>query len=234
MEELNNNHEEEQERSHTLAKLAIAGLVGSLILVVSKAEASRDPQAIGPKEVVEAIVPSPQSPESAPEQPVEFTGSEKLKDFTEQYKSAGLRVQEEFGVPYQVTLAQAMLESGYGASELSVEANNMFGMKANEAWHGDTYEIITGEHTKNGPVKVMAVFKKFASVEEGFLEYGNYLKNRGFYDDAFENSGDPAKFLQCLVDEQGPRYATDPNYASKVLDIMNQIQSLEGSPNFTF
>lgn len=233
MEELNNNHDEEQERSHTLAKLVIAGLAGSLIFAVGRAEASRDPQAIEPKEVVEAIVPPVQSPEIAPEQPIEFTGSEKLKNFVEQYKPASLRVQGEYGVPHQVTLAQAMLESGYGASKLSVEANNMFGMKTNEDWHGDTYEIITGEHTKNGFVKVEAVFKKFGSVEEGFMEYGNYLKNRGFYNDAFENTNDPAKFLQCLVDENGPRYATDPQYAGKVLDIMNQIQSLEGNPAFS-
>ncbi|MCE7936790.1 hypothetical protein DYH10_03305 [Candidatus Saccharibacteria bacterium CPR2] len=234
MEQLKIKFEDKREPSNIRAKLVITALAGSLIFAIGKAEASREPKPAEHEDKIETITTPQENPNTAPDQQIEFASNEKLANFVKQHKSAAIRVQEEYGVPYQVTLAQAILESGYGESELAKRANNMFGMKTNSDWHGDTYEIITGEHTDNGPVKVMATFKKFTTVEDGFLEYGNYLKNRGFYDDAFDNISNPAKFLQCLVDENGPRYATDPEYANKVLDIMNQIQSFEGNPNLAF
>ena len=96
------------------------------------------------------------------------------------------------GILASVTLAQAILESGWGTSELAVNANNFFGMKKslsgntwpNSTWDGKSvYKILTSEQKSNGEVyKIEAYFRKYADILDSIRDHSAYLagaKNGG-------------------------------------------------------
>lgn len=173
--------------------------------------------------------------------------NQETTDFAEQYMTYAVEVEEAYGVPRQVVLAQAILESGYGKSELAKHAHNFFGLKANSEWTGPVYEKATKEVVSEEElaeyedriidqvqrddgayeITINDRFKAFADDKEGFMGFGAYLKERGngtFYADAFE-AQDPYEFVRRLVDDNGPRYATDPEYFSKVSKIIDALNS---------
>ena len=67
------------------------------------------------------------------------------KDFIQRIASAASQDMQCFGILASVTMAQAILESGWGASELATHANALFGIKADKRWSGKTYSIQTKE-----------------------------------------------------------------------------------------
>ena len=75
-------------------------------------------------------------------------------------------------------IAQAITESGWGKSGLAVNANNLFGMKADSSWTGETYTTKTREEDKNGKsYYITAAFRKYPSFEQSFEDNGSKLRN---------------------------------------------------------
>ncbi len=66
------------------------------------------------------------------------TLAETRKEFIRKYKHIAIREMERTGIPASITLAQGILESGCGKSELAVNANNHFGIKCHNGWEGGT------------------------------------------------------------------------------------------------
>jgi LysM repeat protein len=180
--------------------------------------------------------------------------TEKLRTFVEEYRDYADEVEERYGVPSDLVLAMSTLESDYGNSELAQSANNFHGLKDSntDAWDGESYQKITQEYLDqeayerakndgriveelgqldNGKyhVKVKANFRKFATAKDGFYGFGEFLLEKGYYDDAFlqNNAND---FLQKLVDDENPKYTTDPEYLGKIADILSRINNLNNPP----
>ena len=61
------------------------------------------------------------------------------EDYIRQYKDIAIQEMKTYGIPASITLAQGVLESGDGNSELAVKANNHFGIKCHKEWNGKTY-----------------------------------------------------------------------------------------------
>ena len=83
-----------------------------------------------------------------------------------------------YGVPASVTIAQAILESGWGGSELATRANNYFGIKC--AAVASPHQIgcidkATWEHLNGNDVTVTASFRRYASMRDSFLDHGLFL-----------------------------------------------------------
>lgn len=123
------------------------------------------------------------------------------------------------GVPASVTMAQAILESGWGQSELTQEANNFFGIKCNgESEHSNgcvtkrTREVINGQE-----IWVDAEFRSYATPADSFTDHGAFLRDNARYANAFNFQDDPDQFIR-EVHQAG--YATDPNYSSVVIGLM--------------
>ena len=119
----------------------------------------------------------------------------------------------------------ATLESGSGQSELATNANNFHGMKANNEWTGASYEKVTKEFKDGKWIEVSAAFKRFDTPESGFMGFGKHLRTRlkgEAYKDAFSHT-DPYEFARALVDTTGAQYATDPEYFTKLVPILNRI-----------
>ncbi|MCL4467251.1 MAG: glucosaminidase domain-containing protein [Chloroflexi bacterium] len=128
--------------------------------------------------------------------------------------------QRESGVPASVTLAQAMLESDTGRSQLSQLAKNYFGIKATNGPGPagvvtmDTWEVIKGAN-----VTVSAAFRAYNTAAESFADHGRYLRDNSVYAEAMEHTEDAQLFAK-LIHKAG--YATDPQYANKLIALMDR------------
>ena len=65
--------------------------------------------------------------------------SEQYLRYIEEWKDVAVQQQEDYGIPASITMAQALLESAAGTSELAVNARNHFGIKCADDWMGDVY-----------------------------------------------------------------------------------------------
>ena len=130
--------------------------------------------------------------------------------------------QRMYGVPASVTIAQAILESGWGGSELATRANNYFGIKC--AAVASPHQIgcidkATWEHLNGNDVTVTASFRRYASMRDSFLDHGLFL-TKPRYAAAFK-AATPDEFAHEIW-QAG--YATDPQYPAKLVRLMDQYE----------
>ena len=127
--------------------------------------------------------------------------------------------QRVYRVPASVTLAQAILESAWGESELATKANALFGIKAPTVpspHQSGTYTKATWEHVDGRDVTVTATFRAYRSWRESVLDHGLFLTGPR-YAAAFKTST-PDEFARAIW---AAGYATDPNYPTKLAKLMD-------------
>ena len=140
--------------------------------------------------------------------------------------------QKKTGVLASVSLAQFILESGYGKSELAQQANNCFGMKrslsgntwAGSVWDGKSiYTKKTKEQRSNSTVTVTAQFRKYTCIEESIADHSAYLtgarKGSALRYEGLKGCTDHRKAAQIIKDGG---YATSTTYAEKLCSIIDQ------------
>lgn len=140
--------------------------------------------------------------------------------------------QKASGILASVSLAQFILESGYGKSELAQNANNCFGMKkslSGNTWSGSTwdgtsiYTKKTQEYENGAYVTVTADFRKYAKVEDSIADHSAYLLgakngNKLRYD-GLKGCMDYKKAAQIIKDGG---YATSPTYVENLCSIIEK------------
>lgn len=130
----------------------------------------------------------------------------------------------EYGVPASVTIAQAILESGWGRSGLASVDRNYFGIKCQRGKYGTLasgcHDYRTQECTKAGSCfSTVATFRTYASMGHSFRDHGSFLRVNPRYAGAFNYTKNANSFI-WKVWKAG--YATDPNYYTKVTTLMAQ------------
>lgn len=165
------------------------------------------------------------SAETAPTQPKGFVENmkallsqfgltetaDKKKNFFLVATALGKEVQAQYGIPYQVVVAQACLESGFGQSGLTQKALNCFGYKTGSS----KVPYVTMETTeyRNGVRgREPARFRSYSSLRDSFMDYGRLLSGAPRYKKAFDYKDNPKRFLEEVI-KAG--YATDPSYVAK-------------------
>jgi flagellum-specific peptidoglycan hydrolase FlgJ len=123
------------------------------------------------------------------------------------YKPIAIKEMNRSGVPASITLAQAILESGFGNSILAVYANNHFGLKCKPDWNGKTYELGND------------CYKKYNSVLESYADHSNHIKSRPWYASLFKLKITDYKNWAFGLKKAG--YAQDPNYAYSLIQLIN-------------
>jgi len=139
--------------------------------------------------------------------------------FVDAYLAAAVANERASGVPWQVTLAQAALESGWGRH---APGNNFFGIKADASWAGARQTLRTREVIDGASVSVEADFRAYATPLESFADHAAFLRRWPRYAAAF-TTRDPREFAR-LVAAAG--YATDPHYAATLVKLIDQVEAL--------
>jgi flagellar protein FlgJ len=128
------------------------------------------------------------------------------------------------GIPARFMLGQAALESGWGKAEIrgadGQNSHNLFGIKAGASWKGQTVDIVTTEYVNGKPQKQVESFRAYDSYADSFRDYATLLRSNARYQNVIAQGQDAAGFAQGL---QQAGYATDPNYAQKLMSVIRQF-----------
>ena len=121
------------------------------------------------------------------------------------------------GIPASFTLAQAALESSWGASGLALEGKNLFGIKALGDWNGPTITMPTQEYENGQWVTIQAAFRAYPSWAASLDDHAKFFFVNPRYRPALAVRTDPNAFARQV---QACGYATAPNYADLIIEIM--------------
>lgn len=148
------------------------------------------------------------------------------KDFLAKLALPAQVASEQSGIPHHLILAQAALESGWGQRQIRREngepSYNLFGVKASGNWKGPVTEITTTEFENGEAKKVKAKFRVYGSYLEALSDYVGLLTRNPRYA-AVTNASTAEQGAQAL---QNAGYATDPQYARKLTNMIQQLKSL--------
>jgi len=149
------------------------------------------------------------------------------KDFVTALIEPAQKVQKTLGVPFEVVIAQAALETGWGQKMIKDQdggsSNNLFNIKADSRWAGDKITKDTLEFEQGAMIKKSEPFRTYQSLTDSVDDYINFLSTSERYQDALQDSGNVEHFLQGL---QKAGYATDPQYADKILGTLKTVTNL--------
>ena len=187
---------------------AIPGVPGTV-----ETSAARPGQAAQPA----ASHPAP-PPASAPATPVAAAPTSAERTFIDQIAPGAMAAQRKYGVPAAVTIAQAILESGWGTSTLAAQDHNLFGIKGTGPAGGALYP--TTEYVNGRPVARTAEFRVYHDVAQSLDDHGKLIADSGYYGQAMAHQHDPDAFASALTGV----YATDPDYGTKLIGMMQQYR----------
>lgn len=160
-----------------------------------------------------AAVATAPSVEFRADSPVEFIRS--LLPAAKQAASA-------LGLDPLALIAQAALETGWGKRMIKTASGdnsfNLFGIKASRNWQGDTAVVDTLEYRQGVARKEQAKFRAYSSPEQSLQDYTQFIGNSVRYQQAVAAANEPAAYFSEL---QAAGYATDPNYAQKIMSVFN-------------
>jgi hypothetical protein len=127
-----------------------------------------------------------------------------------------MAAQRQYGVPASVTIAQAIDESGWGQSYLSVQDHNLFGIKGAGPAGSDLQP--TQEYQNGQLVTRIASFRAYNSAAQSIDDHGQLLATSPYYTQAMAQRQHPDAFANALTGV----YATDPGYGQKLIGLMQQ------------
>jgi len=124
------------------------------------------------------------------------------EQYIDQYKDIAMLEMKRMGVPAAITLAQGLLESESGNSDLVKKSNNHFGIKCKSSW--------TGEGVTHDDDSLGECFRKYATAEESFRDHSDFLKAGKHYSFLFDL--DPSDYKGWAFGLKKAGYATNPKY----------------------
>ncbi|MEX0584146.1 MAG: flagellar assembly peptidoglycan hydrolase FlgJ [Natronospirillum sp.] len=126
-------------------------------------------------------------------------------------------------------VAQAALETGWGQHVIGRQGggstHNLFNIKADQRWSGDSARVDTREYLQGRPVTVAADFRAYDDFAQSFADYQDFLSRHPRYEQALQVAPDGPAYARAL---QSAGYATDPAYAEKIDRIANSPYVMQG------
>ncbi len=132
------------------------------------------------------------------------------EEYVDKYKHIAIEHMERYGIPASITLAQGILESDSGNSNLARRSNNHFGIKCKSDWKGD--RVYHDDDARN------ECFRKYDTVEESYEDHAEFLDQSPRYDSLFAySSSDYRSWARGL---KAAGYATASDYAQRLVRII--------------
>lgn len=132
------------------------------------------------------------------------------KRYIEKYADVAVSEMYRSGIPASITLAQGLLESGAGRSELALKSNNHFGIKCHNGWKGGK---VYHDDDAEGEC-----FRKYDNPQESYRDHSDFLRYRDRYRFLFDYKITDYKSWAYGLKKAG--YATDPNYPRKLIGLI--------------
>lgn len=146
---------------------------------------------------------------------------EVTSSYIEKYKDLAVVEMHRSGIPASITLAQALHESQTGASDLAINANNHFGIKCKSYWVGKTYKHKDDDFDANGNL-IKSCFRSYDSAIDSYIDHTNFLSQTAHYSELFNY--DKTDYFMWAHGLKKCGYATDPNYANKLINKIEKYQ----------
>ncbi|RPA62849.1 flagellar assembly peptidoglycan hydrolase FlgJ [Shewanella frigidimarina] len=132
---------------------------------------------------------------------------------------------KSLGTSAEVLIAQSALETGWGQKVVrrndGTMSHNLFNIKADKRWQGDKTSVNTLEFEKGIAVQQKADFRMYDNLEQSFNDFVSFISQGDRYQDARKVAAEPTQFIKAL---QKAGYATDPQYANKVINVMKSVK----------
>ncbi|HNR55839.1 MAG TPA: glucosaminidase domain-containing protein [Flavobacteriales bacterium] len=135
------------------------------------------------------------------------------EEYIGEWKEVAVKKMREHGIPASITLAQGLLESGNGNSELARKANNHFGIKCTPDW--------TGGRSYHDDDKKDDCFRKYKDAAQSYEDHAKFLQ-KPRYAALFELK--PTDYVGWAKGLKKAGYATDPNYPSKLIALIERYE----------
>ncbi len=173
---------------------------------------------------------------SLPILPIENTDSALLGaktplEFAQKLLPIAKKIAGSVGLDPLMTVAQAALETGWGKhiikDALGQSSHNLFNIKADSRWAGDSVSTNTVEYRDGIAQKETARFRRYESIEESLRDFVDFMHNNPRYAKALDHKDNPTGFIKEL---HQAGYATDPAYTQKVQSVYRGLQK-DLSPN---
>lgn len=142
--------------------------------------------------------------------------NQQFQQYFDSYKEMAIEQMMRYHIPASITLAQGVLESGAGRSELAIKGNNHFGIKCN-GW--------TGRKTYHDDDENNECFRAYGSVAESYEDHSKFLVSSSRYSSLFKLKQTDYKGWAYGLKSCG--YATNPRYAIQLIDIIQLYQLYE-------
>lgn len=149
-------------------------------------------------------------------------GNNVSDQYINRFKEIAIREMERTGVPASIKLAQGILESGWGRSDLAAQANNHFGIKCGSSWTGKTYYKKDDDFDDRGQL-IESCFRSYRDPEESYMAHSDFFREsgrQGRY--AFLFSLDPTDYKAWAKGLRQAGYATSATYSSRLIDIIER------------
>jgi len=144
---------------------------------------------------------------------VENTVEQKINFYVKKYAPAATKNMRFFKIPASITLAQGILESGYGEGTLAKKANNHFGIKCHKEWKGKS---ITHDDDEKDEC-----FRSYKNPLRSYRDHSLFLVDRDRYSSLFTLNRKDYKGWAVGLKAAG--YATDPKYAEKLISLIERF-----------
>ena len=151
---------------------------------------------------------------------------EHVESFRALLEEPAQRASRTTGVPAELILSQAALETGWGRYSITTQdgsnSHNLFGIKAGSDWQGETTDVRTHEVIDGKRVAITDSFRVYDSYEAAFTDYARLIGDNPRYAGVL-TAPDAGQAAQAL---QAGGYATDPRYADKLIAVMDTLGPL--------
>jgi len=137
--------------------------------------------------------------------------------YINQYKDVAVSEMHRVGIPASIKLAQGLLESDWGRSNLATEANNHFGIKCGNNWTGGSF-FKEDDDYQNGKL-INSCFRKYNDALQSYIDHSTFL-SKPRYSDLFEFDRRDYKSWAKGLRKAG--YATDRRYPQKLITIIEK------------
>jgi flagellar protein FlgJ len=219
----------DQQLSMELSQSGALGLADIIVEQLSPTPGKYTPASLFSPGLIPPMVSKPTEPVEEIKETVAASNDlnviESEQSFVSELWQHAKQAAEKIGLSPAVMLAQSALETGWGKHIITKSdgqsSNNFFNIKADKSWLGDKAAKASLEFEDGVAVKKQSNFRAYNNIAESFDDFVNFLQQNPRYKSALKTTANPTEYLNEL---QKAGYATDPNYAQKIINVLSRSE----------